>query len=152
MKIKGSLIRGFTLIEVLVGLAIFALAALLLAAAYVNTLTAYATVARRNEHAQDWKLVYVSLLAEPDREIIEKGGELILPDNRRARWSAQITPTPVADLFQVSLQCDVTGTAMTAPWSQAMSFMLLRPTWSESDAREKLRAASREKLAKRTAP
>jgi len=41
---------------------------------------------------------------------------------------------------------------MMAPWSQAMSFMLLRPTWSESDAREKLRAASREKLAKRTAP
>ena len=30
MKIKASLIRGFTLIEVLVGLAIFALAALLL--------------------------------------------------------------------------------------------------------------------------
>ncbi|NBX60385.1 MAG: prepilin-type N-terminal cleavage/methylation domain-containing protein [Opitutaceae bacterium] len=121
MKIKASLIRGFTLIEVLVGLAIFALAALLLAAAYVNTLTAYATVARRNEHAQDWKLVYVGLLAEPDREIIEKGGELILPDNRRARWSAQITPAPVADLFQVSLQCDVTGTAKSSPGAETPS-------------------------------
>jgi hypothetical protein len=109
-------------------------------------------VERRNEHAQDWKLVYSGLLAEPDRKIIEKGGELILPDNRRARWSAQITPAQVADLFQVTLHCDVTGTAMMAPWSQVMSFMLLRPTWSESDAREELRAASREKLAKRTAP
>ncbi len=152
VEIKMRRIGGFTLIEVLVSLAIFALAALLLAAAYVNTLAAYATVARRNEHAQDWKLVCVGLLAEPDRQVIEKGGELIMPDNRRARWSAQIAPTAVADLFQVTLRCDVTGAALVAPWSQEMSFMLLRPTWSEGDTREKLRAASREKLAKRAAP
>jgi general secretion pathway protein I len=134
------------LLEVLVSLAIFALAAVILAAAYVNTLTAFDVAARQQGRQQDLQLVRAVLLAEPDRKIVEEGGELVLPDGRRVRWAADVAPTSVADLFNISLHCEFTGSGRGGAWTQDTSLMLLRPTWSESDAREKLRANSRTKL------
>ncbi|MEI6107243.1 MAG: prepilin-type N-terminal cleavage/methylation domain-containing protein [Opitutae bacterium] len=139
--------RGFTLLEVLVSLAIFALAAVILAAAYVNTLTAFDAAARQQGRQQDLTWVRAGILAEPERKVVEEGGELVLPDDRRVRWEAEITPTGVADLFQVTLHCTFTGSGRAGAWTQDSQLMVLRPTWSESDAREKLRAAARAKLA-----
>jgi general secretion pathway protein I len=150
VKTVPSRLRGFTLIEVLVSLAIFALAAVMLAAAYVNTLTAYDAAARRNGHEQDLKLVRAALLAETELKKVEEGGEIMLPDERRARWEAKVDPAGVADLFRVTLHCEVSG--RDASWTKDFTLMLLRPSWSESDAREKLRTVSRTKLAERKGP
>lgn len=152
MKIKFPAVHGFTLLEVLVSLAIFGLAAVMLAAAYVNTLNAYDAAARRNGHEQDLKLVRGAVLAEPERKKVEEGGEIMLPDNRRARWEARIAPAGVADLFRVTLRCDVTGAGPAAGWTQEQNLMLLRPSWSDGGEREKLRAESRTRLAERKTP
>ena len=121
------------------------MAAVILAASYVNTLTAFDAAARQQGRQQDLQLVRAMLLAEPDRKIVEEGGELVLPDDRRVHWAAEVAPTDVADLFNLSLHCEFTGGSRAA-WTQDASLMLLRPTWSESEAREKLRADSRTKL------
>lgn len=130
----------------LVSLAIFALAAVILAAAYVNTLTAFDAAARQQGREQDLKLVRAVLLAEPDRKIVEEGGEIVLPDDRRVRWAAELAPTEVADLFHVTLHCEFTGSGRAPSWTKDTTLMLLRPTWSEPEAREKLRADARGKI------
>src|SRR4051812_45954159 len=99
---------GFTLIEVLVSLAIFALAAVVLGATYVNVMGGYAAVAKMNEHEQDLQFVRTTaLLGEPDRKLVEAGGELALPDNRTAHWEAQVEETTVANLFRVNFHCEI---------------------------------------------
>ena len=144
--------RAFTLIEVLVSLAIFALAAVVLGAAYVNVLNGYDAVSHRQEHEQDLRLVRAQLLAEPDRTVVEKGGTFALPENRQAEWSAVIKETTVADLFQVSFRCQIPEPARARPWVREESFLLLRPTWSDPADRDKLRQLSAQRLAKQRAP
>jgi general secretion pathway protein I len=147
MKFRAP--RAFTLIEVLVSLAIFALAAVVLGAAYINVLNGYDAVSHRQEHEQDLRLVRTQLLAEPDRREVEKGGTFPLPDNRRAEWSAVVTETAVADLFRVSFRCQIDEPGRTRPWVREEKFVLLRPTWSDPADREKLREQSARRLEKR---
>ena len=141
--------RAFTLLEVLVSLAIFALAAVMLSATYINILTSYDAVSHRNEHEQDLRLVRAQLLSEPDRKKAEAGGDFALPDNRTARWKATVEESSVADLFKVTFSCELRDTGTGKPWTQGETFMLLRPTWSDPAARDKLRATAQDSAAKR---
>ncbi|MBI3885004.1 MAG: type II secretion system protein [Opitutae bacterium] len=141
--------RAFTLLEVLVSLAIFALAAVVLSATYVNILTSYDAVAHRNEHEQDLRLVSAQLLSEPDRKKAEGGGDFALPDHRTARWKATIEESAVADLFKVKFRCELRDAGTGKPWAEDETFMLLRPTWSDPAARDKLRASAQDASAKR---
>lgn len=142
--------RGFSLIEVLVSLAIFALAAVVLGATYVNVLTSYDAVSRRHAHAQDVQLMRAAVIAEPDRKVVEEGGEMTLPGNRTARWEATVEEADIADLFRVTLHGEIRDSSRDQPWVQDEVFMLLRPTWSDPALRDKLRQATRERLEKRT--
>lgn len=143
---------GFTLLEVLVSLAIFALAVVVLGATYVNVLNGYDAVARRNQQDQGLAFIRSALLAESDRKKAEQGGDLALPGNRAVRWSAQIEEAAVADLFQIELRCEIRDPARAEPWVNVEKFLLLRPTWSDPGTRDKLRQSARERLERRNAP
>jgi len=149
MKAPSTRRGGFTLVEVLVSLAIFALAAVVLGAAYVNVLNGYDAVSHRQEHEQDLRLVRAQVLAEPDRKLVEKGGTFPLPQNRSAQWTASLQETAVADLFRVTFRCEIGEPSRPRPWVREESFLLLRPTWSDPADREKLREQSARRLAKR---
>ena len=141
--------RAFTLLEVLVGLAIFALAAVVLSGTYINILTSYDAVSRRNEHEQELRLVRAQVLGEADRKKVEEGGDYALPDHRSARWQAKIEETAVADLFRVSFSCEISDGPRIDNWKQEEAFMLLRPSWSDPLQRDKLRAAAKERLGRK---
>ena len=141
---------GFTFLEVMVALVIFAFSGLVLATAYVNVLNAHQAVLHRDEHAADRRFVREALRAEPSLDKITAWNELTLPDDRSARWRAVLTPTPVADLFDVSLEIELTdGDGRKLP-TITETCRLLRPTWSQPADRDTLRAAARSKLAQRT--
>lgn len=133
-------------------LAIFSLAAVVLGAAYVNVLTSYASVSRRQQNEQELRLVRTLVLAEPDRTVVEKGGTYTLPDSRLAQWTAVVQEAAVADLFRVTLRCEIPEPSRPQAWVREESFMLLRPTWSDPALRDELRQKSKERLAKRDLP
>ncbi len=134
---RGS--RAFTLVEVLVSLALLALAAVVLGAAYANTLEAHRAAAQRAGLGEPLGFLREAVLLEPDRAKVEEGGDLVLPGNRRLRWSAAVEETAVPDLFRVV----VTGTAETEAGRGAEEFAqslhLLRPTWSDAGRRDEIR-------------
>lgn len=141
--------RGFTLVEVLVSLAILALAAIVLGAAYVNTLEAHRAAAQRAARGAPLEFLREGVLNEPEREKIEAGGDLSLPDNRRLHWEATVEETAVPDLFRVAVTGRVEGGDLRAPEEFAHALMLLRPTWSDPQKREQIRTEWRALLEKR---
>ena len=135
---RRSPARAFTLLEVLVALAIFAMAAVVLGATYVNALNAYEAVARRNEFGADLQFVRAALLTEPDRSKVEEGGDFDLGGSKRAHWNAEITATDTVDLFSVAWTCEITDPARREPFRTTQTYLLLRPTWSDPVERTKL--------------
>lgn len=137
---------GFTLIEVLVSLAIFALAAVVLSVAYLNIIGSYRAIGTQQKGDEDWKWVGAVILAEPDRLIVEAGGQLPLPDGREINWSAIIEPTDVADLFRLTLKAELPGSGSADAWQRDGTMLLFRPTWSDPVERDKLREKTRQRV------
>ncbi len=148
MAQPSPLRRGFTLIEVLISLAIFAAGAVVLSAAYLNIISSYRDIGGRQQQEEDWKWLRLTVLFEPDRKIVEDGGRLALPDGQQLVWTAKIEPTDVADLFRVNLTGEVAASGDVKGWQRSQSLQLLRPTWSDPAERDKLREVTRQRLLK----
>jgi general secretion pathway protein I len=121
--------RGFTLLEVLVAMTIFAMAAVMLASAYLNILNSYEAVSRGVQINEDFAFARQQVLNEPDRKKVEEGGEFETAGGRRAKWTAEIESTTVADVYRVAFTCELADPSRTEPERQIESFLLLRPTW-----------------------
>jgi general secretion pathway protein I len=141
---------GFTFLEVLVALAIFAVSGLVLASAYVNVLSAQHASLQRDAIAGDRRLAREALFAEPALEKITVWNDLELPEDRTAKWRATVTPTKVADLFDVTLEIELPAVSGGKETKITENHRMLRPTWSQPGESEALRAEARSKLALRS--
>lgn len=145
MSRRATAPHAFTLLEVLVSLAIFALAAVALSAAYLNVLNGYQHRDRERAINAAWSLVRIAALSEPEREKLETGGSLELPGNHRVTWTARVEPTALADLFAIELAARATE---PEEWERHARVMVLRAAWSDPGERDRLREESRQRLAR----
>ncbi len=137
--------RAFTLIEVLVSLAIFALAAVSLGAAYSNVLLSRQTLRVDEQAIEDRARVLGAMLEAPNYDDVLTGGEINLPDDRTARWKGEIEATPVSDLFRVKIEAEMEGSdGETVEWTEER--LVLRPTWSVPGDKAKILADARVRL------
>jgi general secretion pathway protein I len=138
---------GFTLVEVLVALCIFAMAAVVLGSAYLNVLNSYEAVARGTKVNEDFAFARQQVLNEPDRKKLEQGGEFDTAGGSRARWSVEIESSTVPDVYKVTLTCEISDLSRPEPDKQAHVFMLLRPTWVIDQAeRGKLKEDAKQRI------
>ncbi len=138
--------RAFTLVEVLVSLAIFALAAVALGAAYVNLILAHDALRKADPKLEAMQQARHALFAEPDLGTAESGGEVVLTDERVVHWTSVVEPLPVADLFSVTLEVELPALEGGASERIEETHTLLRPTWSEAADRTKLLDAAKQRL------
>jgi general secretion pathway protein I len=124
--------RGFTLIEVLVALMIFAMMAIVLGSAYINVLNSYAIVGRGHEDDQDVSFARQELLTQPDFQTAENGDEFDTLNGNHLQWTATIDQAGATDLFTVVFTCQISPNQQAEPKTITETFMLLRPTWSET--------------------
>jgi general secretion pathway protein I len=132
---------------VLVALAIFAIAAVALGAAYVNLIRTFASLRDRDGSESDIVWARETLLAESDRALVERGGDLVLPDGRTGTWRATVTPTSVSDLWDVTLEFSAPppgGSGELVRTSETLR--LLRPSWSTEAERRDLLEKARQRL------
>ncbi len=145
---RANRANAFTLLEVLIALAIFAMAAVVLASSYMNILNSYEVVSRNRVNDEDIAFAREMVLREPDRAKLEQGGEFDTSGGRRARWSVEIASTNMADLFAVRFTCEVSDPSRPTPDKITQTFTLLRPTWSIDLAEQsKLRQEARTRIA-----
>lgn len=131
-------------------LTIFAFTGVVLASAYLNVLTAQHASLQRDASAADRRLVREALFAEPTLEKVTAWNDLELPDDRTAKWRATVTPTKLADLFDVTLEIELPAAEGRKETTVTETCRLLRPTWSQPGDRETLRTDARSKLAQRS--
>lgn len=122
--------RGFTLVEVLVALCIFAMAAVVLGSSYLNVLISYDVLSRGMQINEDIAFARQQVLRESDRKKLEQGGEFDTASGRRARWSVEIVQTLMPDVFTVAFTCEITEPSRPEAEKTVQTFTLLRPTWS----------------------
>lgn len=139
--------RAFTLIEVLMSLAIFALAAVSLGAAYSNVLLGRLALQQDEQRLDDLARCRAALMETPGFDDVETGGDIHLPGGRTARWQGKIEATAVSDLFAVQLTAEIEKDGgETEEFTETR--MLLRPTWSIPSDRQKIRDEARQRLEK----
>ena len=148
MHSHSTKIAAFSLVEVLVALAIFALSAIILGSSYVNVLNSYAVAARSAQTSEDVAFARSLVATQPDITKLQDGGEFdSATSGRHVKWSAEITPTTTADLFTVVFTCEITDAALPQPDKTVQTFMVLRPTWSiDPAARSQLRQDARNRI------
>lgn len=139
--------RGFSLVEVLVALTIFALSAIILGSAYVNVLNSYAVAGRYAQTNEDVAFARSLVTTQPDITKLENGGEFDGATGRHVKWSAEIAPTTTTDVFSVVFTCEVSDPTQPQPDKTVQTFMLLRPTWSiDPAARSQLRQDAKTRI------
>ena len=139
-------VSGFSLIEVVVALALFAMASVVLTSSFVNALLAREHGQSNDLRHADIRAVRMQLLLEPNVDDAEDGGRYDTLNNGTANWEASIEPTNVIDLFEVQLQIEFSDPQEQQATSHAESLYLLRPTWSKSDERSDLLQDKKDEL------
>ncbi len=137
---------AFSLIEVVIAVAIFGMAATVLMSAFVNALLARERGVSLDLLNTDIRAVRMQLLLEPNLKDAEDGDEYETLNSGEASWKAIIEPTNVIDLFQVQLHINFSEPPENFPAEYVETLYLLRPTWSESDERSDLLQEKREAL------
>lgn len=136
----------------MVALAIFTMAAVVLAASYLNVQNSYAAASRGLQEDPDVQFCRRQLLQITDLATAEAGLEWDTPDNptdrtRHVKWTADIEPfagsttTAPTDLFTVTMTVMVTEPGGTT--NQLVdTFTVLRPTWSDPTTRSETRQSN----------
>ena len=130
--------KAFTLIEVLISLALFALASNIIASAFINALLAresnpsitYKDIATQTARRQ--------LLLEPNLEDAMDGARIETLEIGEVVWASEILPTDIVDLFECQLVIEFLDVDSETASIYNETLFLLRPTWSVSDERSSL--------------
>ena len=137
--------KGFTILEVLVAVVIFAGAATVLVASYVNILSNFE--ASRVKANFDEELAYVrsELQIMSDFEEAMDGKEFDMGNGVQGVWTSEIEMTEIPNLFTVYLLVDMTDSEGERQQLN-QQFYLLRPTWGEPDEVDRAREDMRERM------
>jgi general secretion pathway protein I len=138
--------RAFTILEVMAALAIVAMAAIVLGAAYLNVLLGYEHAERSTKIDADVRFAREILFRMPDLDDVEDGDDFETADGRRIVWKATVEPTIVADLFDVEFEVEIIDENSGEGDVVLERFRLLRPTWSEADESDQLRQEMRDDI------
>lgn len=138
--------RAFTLVEVILALVIFGLAATVLASAYINILMAYRSMERHQATEDDLRAVYRMVLNTAERDDFEQGGTMRMPVLGEVRWQARLEPLAIAELFSAEISLEWRAPDDRDSQRQERMFTMYRPGWGKPEEVEPRRQETRERL------
>ena len=130
--------KAFSLLEVMLATAIFAIAAVVLTSAFSNALSALQTMRKETNDEPIFRYIRSLVITVPNLANFEEGETLDLPDSATISWTAVAEQTQIADLFKVELTMSLKKKDADEPIVRVERLYLLRPTWSDSDDRAKI--------------
>lgn len=123
---RGPGSRGFTLLEIVAALAIFALAVTVLSTAYAAGITARGAIRADRERETVVRYVSETVAALPGRAEVAAGGTGRLPAGQEMRWQARVTPLDYTGLYAVDISLEYGRPAAVG----TERLELYRPAWA----------------------
>ena len=145
-RLKNNSSKAFSLVEVLIALALFAIASNLISSAFINAL-----LSRERDNKTLYRDLAIAtarkqLLLEAKIDDAEDGGKIETLELGEVDWYSEILPSEIVDLFEVHLYVEFFDLKDSRQTNYDEILFLLRPTWSESDERSTLFAEKKEAL------
>lgn len=137
--------QGFTILEVLVAVVIFAGAATVLVASYINILSNFEASRIKTNFEEELAYVRADLQLISDIEEAMDGDEFNMGNGVTGNWYSEIEMTEIPNLFAVNMFVDMVD-AEGERMELTQLFYLLRPSWSELDEVERARQDLQERM------
>ncbi|MEM9160135.1 MAG: prepilin-type N-terminal cleavage/methylation domain-containing protein [Verrucomicrobiota bacterium] len=145
MRFVRSSDEGFSLLEIIMSLAVFGVALVALSGAYVNTIASIERVEVDQGLEQDLNMVRSIVLTLETTDDLEDGGEINTGVHGEVSWRAEYEATGVADLFEVTLFVEMDDERTGISREVEQTVYVTRPTWSDPTERAALRDETRQK-------
>ncbi|MGB0369777.1 MAG: type II secretion system protein [Opitutales bacterium] len=129
---------GFSLVEVLLAIAILGVSVGILAQALVNAITAVGSLEAYDSLYYDVEFVARQAMMNHDRETFEDGGDVPLPNNNTATWEAEVEETETLDLLKVKFSIELPESDTYPEYSDTFTVYLYREGWMDPIDRESL--------------
>lgn len=131
--------RRFTLIETLLALAVFGLAAVVLTTSFYDAQRALEWESRSltYEKMADWAVDRI-LELKLDRDAMEKGDRVSTLDGGKLDWKATVEETRILDCFQVAFSFTFSAALDDDEGAFIVNRLVYAPTWSEARDRAAL--------------
>lgn len=137
--------KGFSLIEIIVAIAIAGMAFAVLTQTFIYTLEALHGMKNQNHQQPDTRFVRSQVIMEANRDTFEQGGDLETLNMGTVRWEAIVEDTRTVDLFKVQLRMEFNPPDRDR-FVEEETLWLLRPTWSDPMDRSSLLDDARREL------
>lgn len=137
--------KGFTILEVLVAVVIFAGAATVLVSSYINILSNFEDSRIKTNFEEEFAYVRSELLIISDFEEAMEGAEFDMGNGVTGFWYSEIEMTDFPNLFWVNLVVDMVD-ADRKKMQLTQEFYLLRPTWGDPDDVDRARQDLQERM------
>ena len=137
--------KGFTILEVLVAVVIFAGAATVLVASYINILGNFEASRIKTNFDEELAYVRAELQLISEFEDAVDGGEFDMGNGVSGLWYSEIEMTEVPNLFSVNMFVEMVN-ADGERMDLNQNFYLLRPTWGEPDEVDRARQDLQERM------
>ena len=124
--------KGFTIIEVLLALAIFGTAATVLTFSFTNSIIALKRQQPNRHWESDLQFVRRLVLQAKDVDTLQEGDEVDTLSSGEISWEAEIEPTNLIDYYKVTVEYEIED-APDGMESHTEVLYLLRPAWSEGE-------------------
>lgn len=143
---KSRAQKGFTLAEIVVAVALFALyATVLCQAVYYGLQALAATESKMADITPVIALVRQEVLPIMTIEELEEGGEIAIGGDETVSWVAEVFPTTLLDFYVIELTIRLPSD-MTEEQELVERLMVYRPAWSGNYDRDGLKELKAERL------
>jgi prepilin-type N-terminal cleavage/methylation domain-containing protein len=122
--------KGFSLIEVVIAIAVAGIAFFVLTETFFNVLLTLDGLESESDYQKDVRFVRREIIQIADRDELEDGGEITTLDLGEATWEVELEETEIVDLFQMDLFIEFENPD-GSPIEYREILFLLRPTWSD---------------------